>query len=54
MPAAVTSLFWISVCAVVAPLLAGFVPRKLLPEVVLLLVGGILIGPFVLDLAEHR
>jgi Kef-type K+ transport system membrane component KefB len=51
MPAAVTSLFWISVCAVVAPLLAGLVPRKLLPEVVLLLGGGILIGPSVLELA---
>ena len=52
MPAAVTSLFWISICAVIAPLIAGFVPRKLLPEVVLLLAGGILIGPFVFDLAE--
>lgn len=52
MPAAIESLFWISLCAVIAPLLAGFVPGKLLPEVVLLLVGGIIIGPYVLDLSE--
>ena len=51
MPSSVTSLFWISLCAVIAPLLAGLVPRKLLPEVVLLLLGGVLIGPFVLELA---
>lgn len=52
MPSSVTSLFWISLCAVAAPLIAGLVPRRLLPEVVLLLAGGVLIGPEVLDLAD--
>jgi hypothetical protein len=42
-------LFWIAVCAVVAPLLAGLVPRRLIPEVVVLLLA--LGGPGVLDLA---
>jgi Kef-type K+ transport system membrane component KefB len=46
------SLFWIVLCAVAAPLLAGLVPRRLVPEVVLLLVFGMIIGPEVLDLAQ--
>jgi Kef-type K+ transport system membrane component KefB len=45
------SLFWIAVCAVAAPLIAGLVPRKLLPEVVLLLGFGVLIGPHGIQLA---
>lgn len=53
MPTSVTSLFWISLCAVLAPLISGLVPRRLLPEVVLLLVSGIVIGPFVLGLAAR-
>jgi hypothetical protein len=44
-------LFWIAVCAVVAPLLAGLLPRRLIPEVVLLLALGVVIGPGVLGLA---
>jgi Kef-type K+ transport system membrane component KefB len=52
MEATAASLFWIVLCAVVAPLLAGVVPRRLVPEVVLLLVFGVIIGPKVLDLAE--
>ncbi|MDJ0361248.1 cation:proton antiporter [Rhodococcus sp. H29-C3] len=51
MPSAGASLFWISLIAVLAPLAAGFVPRRLLPEVVLLLVFGMLVGPNVLGLA---
>lgn len=51
MPSVGASLFWIALCAVVAPIVAGLVPRKLVPEVVLLLVGGMLIGPHVLGLA---
>ncbi|RZK96032.1 MAG: cation:proton antiporter [Rhodococcus sp. (in: high G+C Gram-positive bacteria)] len=51
MPSVGASLFWIVACAVVAPLLAGLFPRKLVPEVVLLLVAGIVIGPHVFDLA---
>lgn len=46
------SLFWIMLVAAVAPLLAGSVPRRLVPEVVLLLAGGVVIGPNVFDLAE--
>ena len=44
-------MFWIAVCAVVAPLLAGLLPRRLIPEVVLLLALGVVIGPGVLGLA---
>ncbi|EHK80652.1 MULTISPECIES: cation:proton antiporter [Rhodococcus] len=50
--AVATSLFWIAVAAVLAPLIAGAVPRRLVPEVVLLLVTGVLIGPYAFDLAE--
>ncbi|MCL2535006.1 MAG: cation:proton antiporter [Nocardiaceae bacterium] len=50
--AVATSLFWISVAAAIAPLIAGSLRRKLIPEVVLLLVGGIVIGPYALDLAN--
>jgi Kef-type K+ transport system membrane component KefB len=45
------SLLWIALCAVIAPLLAGLVPRKLVPEVVILLIAGVLIGPFGFRLA---
>ena len=46
------SLFWIVLCSVLAPLIAGLLPGKLVPEVVLLLVLGVLIGPHVLGWAE--
>ena len=46
------SLFWIVLCAVLAPLIAGLLPGRLVPEVVLLLVLGVLIGPNVLGWAE--
>lgn len=51
-PAVATSLFWIVVAAVVAPIVAGAVPRRLVPEVVLLLVAGIVIGPHALGIAQ--
>lgn len=51
MESSFVSLLWIAVCAVAAPLVAGLVPRRLVPEVVLLLVAGVLIGPFGLGLA---
>jgi Kef-type K+ transport system membrane component KefB len=51
MPSSIESLSWIALCAVIAPLLAGIVPRRLVPEVVLLLAAGILIGPHAFDLA---
>lgn len=47
-----TSLFWIVLAAAAAPLIARALPRRLLPEVVLLLIAGIVIGPFGLDLAS--
>jgi Kef-type K+ transport system membrane component KefB len=47
-----TSLFWIVLCSVLAPLVAGLVPRRLVPEVVVLLVLGVVIGPNALDLAQ--
>lgn len=50
--AVATSLFWITVAAAIAPLIAGSLRRKLIPAVVLLLVAGIVIGPYVLDLAN--
>ncbi len=49
----VESLFWISLVAVIAPLVAGAVPRRLVPEVVLLLALGVVIGPFGMELAER-
>ena len=51
MPSVAASLFWISIVAVVAPIVAGLVPRRLVPEVVILLGLGTLIGPFGLELA---
>lgn len=51
MPEAGESLFWIALCAVLAPLLAGLLLRGKVPEVVLLLVLGVLIGPNALELA---
>ncbi|MBZ5741358.1 cation:proton antiporter [Nocardioides mangrovi] len=51
MPGAAESIFWIVLCAVLAPLLAGLLLRHRVPEVVLLLVLGVLVGPNVLDLA---
>jgi len=46
------SLFWIALCGVIAPLVAGLIPRKLVPEVVILLIAGMVIGPFGLGLAQ--
>ncbi|WP_020106187.1 cation:proton antiporter [Nocardia sp. 348MFTsu5.1] len=45
------SLFWIVLAAAIAPLLAAAVPGRLIPEVVLLLAAGIIIGPFGIDIA---
>jgi Kef-type K+ transport system membrane component KefB len=52
MPGAAESLFWISLCAVLAPLLTGIVLRGRVPEVVLLLGFGVVIGPNVANLAS--
>ena len=52
MEATAVSFFWIALVAVLAPLLAAAIPRRLLPEIVLLLAFGMIIGPHVLGLAE--
>jgi Kef-type K+ transport system membrane component KefB len=46
------SLFWIALCGVIAPLVAGLIPRRLVPEVVILLIAGMIVGPFGLGLAQ--
>ncbi|WP_028642645.1 cation:proton antiporter [Nocardioides sp. URHA0020] len=51
MPSPAESIFWIALCAVLAPLLAALLLRGKVSEVVLLLVLGVLIGPNVLDVA---
>jgi Kef-type K+ transport system membrane component KefB len=48
---ALDSLLAIAVVAALAPLLLGLVPRLPVPQVVLLLAGGIVVGPQVLGLA---
>ena len=52
MESSFVSLMWIALCAVIAPLMAGMVPRRLVPEVVILLIAGVIIGPNVLGLAQ--
>ena len=52
MPGPEESLFWVALCAVLAPLASGLVFRHKVPEVVLLLVLGVLIGPNALELAS--
>ena len=51
MPSIASSLFWIALIAALAPFVAGLFPRRLVPEVVLLLVAGAVVGPFALNLA---
>src|SRR3954464_2328941 len=47
----VGSLAAVAAVALLAPLVLGLLPRLLVPQVVLLLVGGIVIGPHVLGVA---
>ncbi len=54
LPAGLESLFVIVLVAAAAPLVAGLLPGPRIPEVVLLLVGGVLVGPQVLDLAQTQ
>jgi len=49
----ITSLFFIVVVAFVAPLISQVIPKRVIPEVVLLLGFGILIGPFGLAIASE-
>ena len=46
------SLFVVVVVAALAPLVVGLLPRLRLPQVVVLIVGGVVIGPQVLGLAQ--
>ena len=46
----IDSLVAAAVVALLAPLALGLLPRLVVPQVVFLLVGGILIGPHLLDL----
>jgi Kef-type K+ transport system membrane component KefB len=47
-----TSLFVVTMVAALAPLVAGLLARARVPQVVVLILGGVLIGPQVLDWAE--
>ncbi|MET9215882.1 MULTISPECIES: cation:proton antiporter [unclassified Nocardia] len=49
-PSPIVSLFWIALVAVVAPLLSRAL-RGFVPDVVILLVAGTILGPFALGLA---
>jgi Kef-type K+ transport system membrane component KefB len=49
---AIDTLLVVTAVAVLAPLLLGMVPWLRVPQVVVLLVGGVLIGPQVLDLGS--
>ncbi len=52
MPSLLESLFAVAVIAGVAPILTAVLPGPSIPQVVFLLLGGILIGPEVLDFAD--
>jgi len=49
---ALESLFVVALIAALAPLVVGLIPRLRVPQVVVLIVGGVIIGPQVLDLAQ--
>jgi Kef-type K+ transport system membrane component KefB len=49
---ALQSLFVVALVAALAPLIVGLVPRLRVPQVVVLIVGGVIVGPQVLSLAE--
>ncbi len=47
-----TSLFVVVLVAAVAPVIVGLLGRFRIPQVVVLILGGVLVGPHVLDLAN--
>jgi NhaP-type Na+/H+ or K+/H+ antiporter len=49
---ALQSLFVVALVAALAPLIAGLIPRLRVPQVVVLIVCGVIVGPQVLGLAE--
>lgn len=52
MEADLVSLFCIVVVALLAPILSALVPNRMVPETVLLLIAGMLIGPHVFAIAQ--
>lgn len=51
---ALVSLFVVALVAALAPFMVALVPRLRVPQVVVLIVGGIIIGPQVMHLAEPK
>jgi Kef-type K+ transport system membrane component KefB len=51
---ALVSLFVVALVAALAPFIVALVPRLRVPQVVVLIVGGIIIGPQVMHLAEPK
>ena len=51
---ALVSLFVVALVAALAPFIGALVPRLRVPQVVVLIVGGIIIGPQVMHLAEPK
>jgi Kef-type K+ transport system membrane component KefB len=49
---ALQSLFVVALVAALAPVIVGLIPRLRVPQVVVLIVGGMIVGPQVLDWAE--
>ena len=52
LPEGLDSLFVVVLVAAIVPLIVSAVPGRRVPEVVLLLVFGVVVGPDVLDLAQ--
>src|SRR5688500_14498484 len=48
----IDSLLAVGIVAALAPFVAGLVPGNRIPQVVVMLIGGVLIGPQVLGLAD--
>jgi Kef-type K+ transport system membrane component KefB len=51
---ALQSLFVVALVAALTPVIVGLIPRLRLPQVVVLIVGGVIVGPQVLNLAEPQ
>jgi len=47
-----TSLFFVALVAAIVPIIVGLLPRVRIPQVVWLLIGGVLIGPQLLNAAH--
>lgn len=52
MDATLTSLLWIALIGFLAPVISFLIPHRVIPEAVLLIVGGMIIGPFGIQLAH--